>query len=282
MKPFSIAAVQLNLEYTNNFNLLERKTREVVARFPWVQMVVLSELAAGGTSKNVEHSLEEYLPKLKEISKELNIWYVPGSFYDHKDGRITNAAPVISPEGKLITTCTKTYPFLPYEIGVSPGNEACIFDVPGAGRFGMHICYDLWFPESSRALAMNGAEVILHPSLTDTCDRDVEKAMARATAAQQQCYYIDVNAGGNQGCGLSICVGPDGEILHEANIGDEIILVEVDFEKVKRCRQRGLKGLGQPLKSFRDNPSPFLSNTQDQDYLDSLGNLDIPSKNKST
>ena len=282
MKPFSIAAVQLNLEYTNNFNLLERKTREVVARFPWVQMVVLSELAAGGTSKNVEHSLEEYLPKLKEISKELNIWYVPGSFYDHKDGRITNAAPVISPEGKLITTCTKTYPFLPYEIGVSPGNEACIFDVPGAGRFGMHICYDLWFPESSRALAMNGAEVILHPSLTDTCDRDVEKAMARATAAQQQCYYIDVNAGGNQGCGLSICVGPDGEILHEANIGDEIILVEVDFEKVKRCRQRGLKGLGQPLKSFRDNPSPFLLNTQDQDYLDSLGNLDIPSKNKST
>ena len=282
MKPFSIAAVQLNLEYTNNFNLLERKTREVVARFPWVQMVVLSELAAGGTSKNVEHSLEEYLPKLKEISKELNIWYVPGSFYDHKDGRITNAAPVISPEGKLITTCTKTYPFLPYEIGVSPGNEACIFDVPGAGRFGMHICYDLWFPESSRALAMNGAEVILHPSLTDTCDRDVEKAMVRATAAQQQCYYIDVNAGGNQGCGLSICVGPDGEILHEANIGDEIILVEVDFEKVKRCRKRGLKGLGQPLKSFRDNPSPFLSNTQDQDYLDSLGNLDIPSKNKST
>ena len=250
MKPFSIAAVQLSLEYTNNFNLLERKTREVVARFPWVQMVVLSELAAGGTSKNVEHSLEEYLPKLKEISKELNIWYVPGSFYDHKDGRITNAAPVISSEGKLITTCTKTYPFLPYEKGVSPGNEACIFDVPGAGRFGMHICYDLWFPESSRALAMNGAEVILHPSLTDTCDRDVEKAMARATAAQQQCYYI--------------------------------ILVEVDFEKVKRCRQRGLKGLGQPLKSFRDNPSPFLSNTQDQDYLDSLGNLDIPSKNKST
>ncbi|HIE50080.1 MAG TPA: carbon-nitrogen hydrolase family protein [Gammaproteobacteria bacterium] len=281
MKPFSIAAVQLSLEYTNNFNLLERKTREVVARFPWVQMVVLSELAAGGTSQNVEHSLEEYLPKLKEISNELKIWYVPGSFYDHKDGRITNAAPVISPEGKLITTCTKIYPFLPYEKGVSPGNEACIFDVPGAGRFGMHICYDLWFPESSRALAMNGAEVILHPSLTDTCDRDVEKAMARATAAQQQCYYIDVNAGGNQGCGLSICVGPDGEILHEANIGDEIILVEVDFEKVKRCRQRGLKGLGQPLKSFRDNPSPFLSNTQNQDYLDSLGNLDIPSKNKS-
>ena len=126
---------------------------------------------------------------------------------------------------------------------------------------------------------MNGAEVILHPSLTDTCDRDVEKAMAVATAAQQQCYYIDVNAAGDQGCGLSIAVGPDGEILHEANIGDEIILIEVDFEKVNRCRQRGLKGLGQPLKSYRDNSNPFKKDNQDKNYLDSLGKLEVPSKN---
>ena len=95
---------------------------------------------------------------------------------------------MLSPSGELVTTCVKTFPFLPYEVDVSAGDEACVFDVPGVGRFGIHICYDLWFPESSRELAMNGAEVILHPSLTDTCDRDVEKAMAIATAAQQQCY----------------------------------------------------------------------------------------------
>jgi len=55
---------------------------------------------------------------------------------------------------------------------------------------------------AAKAIALKGAEVILHPSLTDTCDRDVERAMVKATAAQQQCYYIDVNAGGEQGCGL--------------------------------------------------------------------------------
>ena len=278
MKPFSIAAIQVSLEHSNNFDLLEIKTKEVVSRFPWLNMIVLSELAVGGVSKSKEYSLQAYLPKLQSIAKELKIWYIPGSFYDHQDGQVTNAAPVISPEGELIECCEKTYPFLPYEKGVSPGTKPCVFDVPGAGRFGIHICYDLWFPESSRALAMLGAEVILHPSLTDTCDRQVEKAMAIATAAQQQCYYIDINAGGKQGCGLSIAVGPDGEILHEANIGDEIILVEVDFDKVNRSRKRGLKGLGQPLKSFRDNSQPFESEDKNLHYLESLGALEVPAK----
>ena len=279
MKPFSIAAIQISLEHTDNFNLIERKTREVVARFPWIEMVVLSELAVGGANKSKSYSLSKYLPRLKVIAKELDIWFIPGSFYDHNDGVITNSAPVLSPSGELVTTCVKTYPFLPYETGVSSGSEACVFDVPGAGRFGMHICYDLWFPESSRELAMKGAEVILHPSLTDTCDRDVEKAMAIATAAQQQCYYIDINAAGSQGCGLSIAVGPDGEVLHEANTADEMILIEVDFEKVNRCRQRGLKGLGQPLKSYRDNSKPFSEDVHDYEYLDSLGELVVPPKN---
>ena len=279
MKPFSIAAIQICLEHTDNFNLIERKTREVVARFPWIEMVVLSELAVGGANKSKSYSLSKYLPRLRVIAKELDIWFIPGSFYDHNDGVITNSAPVLSPSGELVTTCVKTYPFLPYETGVSAGSEACVFDVPGAGRFGMHICYDLWFPESSRELAMKGAEVILHPSLTDTCDRDVEKAMAIATAAQQQCYYIDINAAGSQGCGLSIAVGPDGEVLHEANTADEMILIEVDFEKVNRCRQRGLKGLGQPLKSYRDNSKPFSEDVHDYEYLDSLGELVVPPKN---
>ena len=146
---------------------------------------------------------------------------------------------------------------------------------------GLQICYDLWFPETSRALTLQGAEVILHPSLTDTCDRDVERAMVKATAAQQQCYYIDVNAGGKQGCGLSLVAGPDGEILHDANIGEEFMLVEVDFDRVRRCRTRGLKGLGQPVKSFRDDPKPNLQNRKDDKYLTKIGPLEVPKKEKN-
>jgi len=278
MKPFSIAALQLDLDYSDNFNLVVEKTYQVAKRYSWVQMIVMSELAVGGSSRSLEYSLEKQLPKFQDIAKELGVWYIPGSFYDHTKDEVKNIAPVISPKGDLVTTCTKTYPFLPYEVGIAPGLQPCVFEVPEVGIFGMHICYDLWFPETSRALAMNGAQVILHPSLTDTCDRDEEKIMARATAIQQQCYYIDVNAGGKQGRGLSISLGPEGEILNESSEGEETVLIEIDTEKVDRVRKRGIKGLGQPLKSFRDNPDPFNNATINNNYLKDLGVLEIPKK----
>ena len=282
MKPLSIAAIQLNLARKDNYTLLDSKAREAVFRFPWLEMLVFSELAVGGAgASNPTFFLSEYLDKLKELAKELDVWLIPGSFYEETREGTFNTTPVIDNKGDLVTKCRKLYPFLPYETGVAAGNEICVFEVPGSGKVGIHICYDLWFPETSRALALRGAEVILHPSLTDTCDRDVERAMVKATAAQQQCYYIDVNAGGDQGVGLSLIAGPDGEILHDALEGEEFMLVEVDFDKVRRCRKRGLKGLGQPIKSYRDDPKQHLSEVLDTDYLNKLGDLEVPKKEKT-
>ena len=279
MKPLSIAAIQLDLATKDNYDLLEKKSREAVTRFSWIEMLVFSELAVGGSgSKDTSFFLSEYLEKLQELAKELEVWLIPGSFYEKTKKATYNTTPVINNKGELVTKCRKLYPFLPYEVGVEAGSEVCVFDFPGCGKVGIQICYDIWFPETSRALALQGAEVILHPSLTDTCDRDVERAMVKATAAQQQCYYIDVNAGGKQGVGLSLIAGPDGEILHDAQRGEEFMLVEVDFDRVRRCRERGLKGLGQPIKSYRDDPKEDLSKTKDEVYLNNLGSLEVPKK----
>ena len=48
MKPFSIAAIQLSLAEKDNFLLLEKKAKEAVSRFPWLHLIVFSELAVGG------------------------------------------------------------------------------------------------------------------------------------------------------------------------------------------------------------------------------------------
>ncbi len=277
MKTFSIAGLQLNLASFDNRELLTTKIKSTISRYPWVNMVVLSELAVGGPSRSKEFSLDNNLQHFSELASELDIWLIPGSFYHHDKKGITNVAPVISNTGEVVTLCTKIYPFTPYEKGIEGGDETCVFEIPDVGIFGMHICYDLWFPETSRALAMQGAQIIIHPSLTDTCDRNEEKIMARATAIQQQCYYFDVNAGGEQGCGQSIVIGPEGEVLTELGSSEEIALLEVDLESVNRIRQRGIKGLGQPLKSFRDNPKYFESNLNEQ-YLETLGKLEIPKK----
>ena len=113
MKPFSIAALQLNLDYSNNQDLVVEKTKQAVKRYPWIQMVILNELAVGGSSRSLEFSLEKQLPIFQKIAKELKIWYLPGSFYHHLGQKITNVAPVISPKGDVVTNCTKIYHFLP-------------------------------------------------------------------------------------------------------------------------------------------------------------------------
>ncbi len=283
MNTFFIGAAQLDLSSTDNFDLLIQKSRSYIARFPYLEMLVFSELAVGGgNAHNDKHYLDRYFEKLSSLASELDIWLVPGSFYEKTDKGIFNTSPVFNNKGELVAKSKKVFPFLPYEIDVNSGSEVCVFEIPNRGLMGIQICYDLWFPETSRALAVKGAEVILHPSLTDTCDRDLEKSMVRATAVQQQCYYIDVNSGGSQGCGQSMVVGPEGEIIHEASIGEELMLIEVDFDKVRRVRERGVKGLGQPLKSFRDNEniSKIMNNINKEEYLSTLGKLKLPKKEK--
>jgi hypothetical protein len=139
----------------------------------------------------------------------------------------------------------------------------------------------MWFPETSRTLAAMGAEVILHPSLTTTIDRDVELAIARATAATNQCFVVDINGVGDGGNGRSIIVGPAGDVLHQAGASEELIPLEINLERPRRYREVGMRGLGQPLKSFRDSKVDFgvyknAGNTAD--YLATLGPLQKPER----
>jgi len=281
MRHFTIAGLQINHQDRHNFDLFRNKARATIRRFPFTQMIIGSELSICGAGVNyAAPMLNEIEGELCELAVELGIWLVPGSIYQRQGDLVFNTAPVINPAGEVVNRFQKICPFLPYEKGVEAGSDICFFDVPDVGRFGLYICYDMWFPELSRAMVSQGVEVILHPTLTDTCDRSIEKAMVRATAAQQQCYIVDINGAGALGVGQSIVAGPEGDIIHEALTGEEIILFEVDLERVRRTRQRGLLGLGQPLKSYRDQivdgPKPCLINQSD--YLDSLGPLEVPVK----
>ncbi len=283
MTHFAIAGLQIDLAPNNNLDLVIKKTRAALARFPWVQMVVVSELAiCGAVTGSAEALPSNTEDKLCALAKDLGIWFIPGSLYEKADGKVYNTTPVINPDGEVVTRYRKMYPFYPYEKGVEEGQEICVFDIPDVGRFGVSICYDMWFPENSRAMVSEGAEVLIHPTLTNTQDRDIELAIVRATAAQQQCYVVDVNGAGAQAWGKSQLVGPEGDIIHSASINEEIMLVEVDMDRVRRTRERGIMGLCQPLKSFRDaaHNYPHEGMANRENYLDTLGSLIVPQRNK--
>lgn len=261
---FGVAGVQMNVSaFESNVERMGNYLRHIRTRFPWVRMVLFSELAALGP----KHDKAEPLPgpteaRLAELARETGLWLIPGSLFERTEGPagpvVYNTTPVINPQGEVVTRFRKLFPFRPYERDVAGGTGFCVFDVPGAGRFGVSICYDMWFPETTRTLAAMGAEVILHPTMTDTIDREVELAIARASAVTNQLYFFDVNGVGDGGVGRSIICDPSGYVLHQADGGAEIMAIDVDFARVRRERERGLRSnLGQPLKSFRDRDCDF-------------------------
>ena len=281
MRNFSIAGLQLDLVKTGNLPLLADQIGAAKRRFPWLDMVVVSELACHGVSAD----LAERLPGPSEeafagLARQHDVWLIPGTLFERDGDRVYNTAPVIDPSGTVVARYRKIYPFYPYEEGVSGGQELCVFDVPKVGRFGLSICYDIWFPEITRSLVWMGAEVVINPSLTNTVDRDVELAQVRAGAASNQCYVFNVNGAGKLGWGRSIVCGPGGEILHQAGSGHEVFALELDLDCVARVRQRGWNGLGQVLKSFRDHTiayPPYQPGAQSP-ALAALGPLVKPGK----
>ncbi len=282
MTSFAIAALQLETSRGDNLASLRSEIESAVARFPWLRMAVLGELSAHGTGTDRAEPIAGPTEKdFCRIAKMLGIWLVPGSFYVHENDVIYNLTPVINPAGEVVARHRKLFPFQPYETGVASGTEFTIFDVPKVGRFGVSICYDMWFPETTRALVALGAEVILHPSMTNTIDRDVELAIARTNAAVNQCYFLDINVAGRLGFGQSIVCGPGGEIIHVAGRGREVFPVEVNLEYVRHVRRRGWNGTTQALKSFRDRAVEFPvygDRRLKSDALEALGPLCMPER----
>lgn len=277
---FGIAGLQLACAHEGNLKLVAAEVATVARRFPWVRMVLLGELCGCGASTASAQPMPGDAERmLCDLARTHGLWLVPGSLYERREGAVYNTAPVIDPEGNVVARYRKMFPFEPYERDVEPGSEFVVFDVPGAGRFGVSICYDMWFPETTRSLVSLGAEVILHPTLTNTIDRDVEVAIARASAATNQCYFVDINVAGELGVGRSVVCGPGGEVIHLAGNGREVIVFEVDFAYLRRCRDAGWQRLGQPLKSFRDHPVAFPAYGAERApsaALDALGPLKPP------
>ena len=281
-----VAAIQTAGEATGNLDLIEQEVRAVARRCPWLTMVTLGELAIHGASlEKSEKAGGATEVRMRALAAETGLWIIPGSLYEDRDGQVFNTTPIIDPRGQVVARYDKMFPFLPYEKGVTSGNNYVVVNVPGIGKIGVVICYDIWFPEVVRTLAAMGAEVIIVPTMTNTVDRDVELAIARTNAAINQCFVVDVNVAGEQGNGRSVVYGPGGELIHEAGAGREVMALELDLEQVRSVRTRGWQGLGQVMKSFRDMPGRFPLHESAVARLDAMkdwGKLEMPQRPAET
>ncbi|GII56236.1 apolipoprotein acyltransferase [Planotetraspora thailandica] len=196
--------------------------------------------------------------RLAELAGDLGIWLLPGTVVERgDDGAIYNTAVAYSPEGRLAASYRKMFPWRPYE-PYAPGDRFVVFDIPEAGRLGFAVCYDAWFPEAARHLAWMGAEIIVNPVKTTTCDRAQELVLARANAIVNQVFVLSVNAAGPQGAGESMIVDPEGRVRAAVSHSGTAVLTDViDLDDVARVRRYGTAGLNRMWSQFLPGDTPI-------------------------
>jgi N-carbamoylputrescine amidase len=258
------------------------------------QLVVLQELHRSLYFCQTEDvdvfDLAETIPgpstnTLGELAKELGIVIVASLFEKRATGLYHNTAVVLEKDGTIAGKYRKMH--IPDDAGFyekfyfTPGDLGFEPIQTSVGKLGVLVCWDQWFPEAARLMAMAGAEVLIYPTAIgwdprddnaeQTRQRDAWVISQRAHAVANGVPVISCNRVGHENdpsgqsegiqfWGNSFIAGPQGEMLSEANNTDEqILVVELDqkaSENVRRIwpylRDRRIDHYQDLTKIYRD------------------------------
>ena len=225
-------------------------------------LLILPEFFATGyqfISQEEVANLSEPVPQgettefLAGLSKERGMYIVAG--LPERDGNIFyNSAVLTGPDG-FIGLYRKTHLFFEENLFFTPGNSGFRVWDTKIGRIGIMVCFDWFFPESSRTLALRGAEVIAHPSnlVLPYCPQSMP-----VRCLENRVYAITANRTGREQrgdkpvltfIGQSQITSPQGEILVRAGIDDEL-LGTADLD-LSRARDKKLNDFNDLLKDRR-------------------------------
>ncbi|MDO8343093.1 MAG: carbon-nitrogen hydrolase [Cellvibrio sp.] len=293
IKTLQVGLVQQSCSADLAANFSKTITQIRVAAQQGAQLVVLQELHRGLYFCQQEiadyFDLAETIPgpstqALGALAQELNIVIVASLFEKRAAGLHHNTSVVIERDGSIAGKYRKMH------IPDDPGYYEKFYFTPGdlgfhpiqtsVGKLGILVCWDQWFPEAARLMAMAGAELLIYPtaigwSPAEDADekvrqRDAWITVQRAHAIANGLPVISVNRVGHEpdpagGDGLnfwgsSFVTGPQGEFLFSASVDrEETQVVAIDMmrsEQVRRMwpylRDRRVEHYSDLVKIYRD------------------------------
>ncbi|WP_113701292.1 carbon-nitrogen hydrolase family protein [Nonomuraea lactucae] len=195
---------------------------------------------------------DQYVARLAVAAADHDVHIVMGAVTDKGPypGSVYNSALLIGPH-ELVGVYNKVHlATVETEAGVAaierawfaPGSSLPVFGTPH-GVLGLEICYDVFFPESARTLAMQGAELIINLSApyTDPANEERWDHLLYARAMENSVPYLHASIVGDQGdasfFGGSRLVGPTGATLAEAPRHEEaLVVMELDRTLIRAAR----------------------------------------------
>ena len=200
--------------------------------------------------------------RMQSVAKELGV-VLPVSFYEREQNRLYNSVAMIDADGSLLGIYRKTHipddHFYQEKFYFSPGNTGFRVFETRFGRVGVGICWDQWFPEAARAMALQGADILLYPTAIGSepiLSLDSMPHWRRVMQGHAAANILPVAAAnrvgeervspcaenGNQSSALtfygsSFLTDETGEIVSSADReSEDILFTEYDFEQIKQAR----------------------------------------------
>lgn len=255
---------------SQNLHKLENNIRRAAAE--GAELIVLQELHNSLYFCQVENpdnfDLAEPIPGpstsfFGQLAKELGVVIVTSLFERRAPGLYHNTAVVIEKDGTIAGKYRKMhipddpayyekFYFTPGDLGFRPIDTS-------VGRLGVQVCWDQWYPEGARLMALQGAELLIYPTAigyesSDSQDeqsrqRTAWQTVQRGHAVANGLYVAAVNRTGHETdpsgqtngidfWGSSFVAGPQGEIIYESPIDKEdVAVVDITLERSEQVRR---------------------------------------------
>lgn len=256
-------------DITDNIHKLKEKIRQLANG--GVELIVMQELHNGlyfcQTEDTEVFDQAETIPghstyTFGELAKELGVVIVLSLFEKRAAGLYHNTAVVLEKDGSIAGIYRKMhipddpayyekFYFTPGDLGFNPIDTS-------VGRLGVLVCWDQWYPEAARMMALSGAEVLIYPTAIgwESSDSDEEKqrqleawiTVQRGHAIANGVPVISVNRTGHetdpsgqtngiQFWGNSFICGPQGEFIFIADENEITHIVEIDKKRTENVRR---------------------------------------------
>lgn len=251
----------------------KRRLREAIRRVAseGAELVVLQELHNGlyfcqredvDTFDEAESIPGESTREFGELARELGIVLVLSLFERRAAGLYHNTSVVLERDGSIAGMYRKMhipddpayyekFYFTPGDLGFEPIETS-------VGRLGVLVCWDQWYPEAARLMALSGAELLIYPTAIgwessdasgeQTRQSDAWQLVQRGHAVANGLPVVTVNRVGHEAdpsgqtggitfWGRSFVAGPQGELLVELDQHEATCVVEIDLARSERVRR---------------------------------------------
>ena len=272
MRNVKIAAIQMCCSKTReeNINQADKLVREAASS--GAQIIILPELFETQyfcQERNYDYyklaTKTEDNPAIKhfsQVAKELKI-VLPISFFEKSGNTAFNTVAIIDSDGTILGTYRKTHipddHYYQEKFYFSPGDTGFKVWETAYGTIGVGICWDQWFPEAARSMALMGAELLIYPTAIGSepileCDSmphwrrvmqghsaaNIMPVIAANRVGIETVIPSEANGGQSSSLtfyGSSFITNETGEIIAEADRESErLIISEIDFDEISEMR----------------------------------------------